>query len=75
MLTQSPASHKISFQAERAPSLLESYPGTAVQVQREGGEGKGQKAQETQHSREERFCWNEEPQFIKTENRSLKLVN
>lgn len=27
MLTQSPASHKTSFQAERAPSLLDSYPG------------------------------------------------
>lgn len=27
MLTQSPASHKTSFQAERAPSLLDSYLG------------------------------------------------
>lgn len=41
MLTQSPANHKINFQVKRASSLLESYPGVAVQVQGEGRGGKG----------------------------------
>lgn len=39
MLTQSPANHKINSQDKRACSLLESYPGVAVQVQGEGREG------------------------------------
>lgn len=43
MLTQSPANHKINSQVKRASSLLESYPGVAVQVQGEGGEGGGKK--------------------------------
>lgn len=43
MLTQSPANHKINFQVKRASSLLESYPGVAVQVQGEGRGGKGVK--------------------------------
>lgn len=53
-LTQSPASHKINSEAERVASLLESYLGTAVQVQCKGRRGEEKKEGEnkicqTQH--------------------------
>lgn len=66
----------MSFQAERAPSVQKSYPGTSVQVQYEGRERGGiNKTHETLHSKEKHSRWNGKSQFIKTENCSLKLVN
>lgn len=43
MFMQSPAIHKINSQANRTGSLLESYPGTTVQIQCEGRGDEGQR--------------------------------
>lgn len=75
MLTQSPASHKTSFQAERAPSLLDSYPGLRFKFNVREEKERGIKPEKPNTLGRKAIYWNEESRFIKTENHSLKLVN